>query len=340
VTDPFIAAQLDKLPDFWRRREAAAAHAIQFEAFGHPVHLSTNDPQVLQAARLCAARYSRSDCEAPRMQLHVLVDRQLGHQPLPQDWPTQLRGMGVGQWLTVNRDPWVNAFADTSSRTAVALVSGSLAREPYYLSRYICDRFILNLVMGEELGRLHASCLVRDHRAVLLSGPNNSGKSTTALRLALAGYGMVSDGMTHIRVHPTGLELLGYPVGETKLRHDVLGWFPALAAVGRSVAVGEHTKIVLDLRKVDHVHPVADSVRPREFVLAHLALTPHEISRSESISTEEMLRLVWPEASFVEGESAMQRNLRVLRRLLKETRCYRLEIGSDPASLLETIDRL
>lgn len=46
---------------------------------------------------------------------------------------------------------------------------------------------------------LHASCVAKDGRAVLLAGPSGSGKSDLALRLLDRGFTLVSDDRTVIR---------------------------------------------------------------------------------------------------------------------------------------------
>lgn len=47
---------------------------------------------------------------------------------------------------------------------------------------------------------LHATCVARDGRAVLLLGPSGSGKSDLALRLLDHGFSLVSDDRTLLRL--------------------------------------------------------------------------------------------------------------------------------------------
>ena len=46
---------------------------------------------------------------------------------------------------------------------------------------------------------IHASCVAREGRAVLLSGPSGAGKSDLALRLLDCGFALVSDDQTLLR---------------------------------------------------------------------------------------------------------------------------------------------
>ena len=55
--------------------------------------------------------------------------------------------------------------------------------------------------MTERLSseNLHASCVARDGRAVLIAGPSGSGKSDLSLRLLDRGFTLVSDDRTIVR---------------------------------------------------------------------------------------------------------------------------------------------
>ena len=46
---------------------------------------------------------------------------------------------------------------------------------------------------------LHASCVARDGRAVMIFGPSGAGKSDLALRLIDRGFALVSDDQTMVR---------------------------------------------------------------------------------------------------------------------------------------------
>lgn len=340
--DGFIREHLADLDDFWRRREAALEHELRYRAYGHPVRVRANAPVLLEAARLSRRRYSRCAPAAgsPLIHLDLVLDRRMPNDPPPADWPARLRHVAVGPWLTVNAAPWLSAFAHTRRWTGVALVSPGLAEAPRLLSRYVCDTFVLNMIMRTGLGLLHASCLWREGRALLLSAPHNTGKSTTALRLALHGYRLLSDGMTYVRVHERGLELLGYPVGEAKLRLDMLDAFPGLSGHGEPTLVREDTKMVFDLRRALPRRIVERSVWPREIVLCQLHRTAGRATRLTPLARDEALRALWPESSFVDDEEVMRTNLRAIRALLARARCYRMALGSDEAGILRAVDGL
>jgi len=68
---------------------------------------------------------------------------------------------------------------------------------------------------------LHASCVAKDGRAVLISGPSGSGKSDLALRLLDRGFTLVSDDRTIVRKE--GGKLLAFAPDSIKGKLEVRG---------------------------------------------------------------------------------------------------------------------
>jgi len=337
--DDFFAAHLGEVWDFWRRRESACRIPSRYQAFGFPVEFSTNHPRLLEGAAISAGRFSQ--ClpmdEAGTIQLSVVLDERLPLAELPSNWPERLRYYGIGPWLTINAEPWVNAFADLDERRGLALVSPSLLEHPYLYSRFIMDGFILNLVMRHALGQLHASCVHRDGTALLLSATHNSGKSTTAFRLALAGYDFLSDGMTYVRAGEGGLELLGYPVGEVKLRLDMIDKFPILQGHGMDVMVREDKKVVFNLRRLLPGRVLEGPLRPTRIILCLVERTGNPHTRLERIDPQAALPELWPEMTHLDAPEVMQANLRAVYALLEQAQAYRMYLGHDENHILETL---
>jgi hypothetical protein len=342
VSEAFIQSHLDIVQDFWRRRESEPEFAFNGHAYGYPYRMIANDAALLEAAACSMSRYTLCApiADGRAINLRFVFDRRLPDVEVPADLPSRLRYMAAGPWLAVNAEPWVNSFADVQAWTGVAFVSSALAQRPRLYSRFIGDCFVLNMLMRSGWGQLHASCLYRDGRAVLLSAPNNSGKSTTALRLAMNGYQLVSDGMTYSRTIPDGIELLGYPVGEAKLRMDMLDEFPEIRQHGEAVLVREDTKMVFNLRQAMPERMLDTPIRPRDVVLCLLQRTSHSATTAEPISREEALLSLLPESSFVDDMPVMLSNLTSVQSLLSRARCYRLYLGHAVRGILDAVEHL
>src|SRR6185503_11902675 len=163
------------------------------------------------------------------------------------DLPERLVYSGVAEWIMLSAGKWGYAFGNLQTRHAMVVLSPELAANVRAVSRYFIDHYILNFLFT-EWAMLHASCVLdpTGRRLIMLVGAHNSGKSTTALCLARAGYPFLADGMVLIRVLHGRAVVGGYPVGEVKLRDDALAQFPEYS--GDKVRVREHTKTVVDLR--------------------------------------------------------------------------------------------
>jgi hypothetical protein len=338
----FLNSQLDHLEDTWHRRAARLDFTHTYQAFGFPVSFACNHPVLLEAARISAERFSRSPWGEPQrnIRLEFLLDERLPGERVPEDWPSRLRYQAVGSRLSINAEPWVNAFADLNQRHAVCLISPSLSEHPRLYSRFIADSFTLNMVMRDGLGQLHASCAYRDGKAILFSAPHNTGKSTTALRLALNGYQLLTDGMTYIRLRGKQTELLGYPVGEVKLRLDTVDQFPGLIQEVRPTLVREDKKVVVNLRQALPGKVLDDSIFPQETVVCVVKRPGGEETRLDQIQAGEALVELVPESTLLDETEVMQSNLDIVARFLQGARCYRLTLGSDETGLLEAVAEL
>ena len=194
--------------------------------------------------------------------------------------------------------------------------------------------------MRNGLGQLHASCVYREGVALLLSGAHNSGKSTTAFRLAVAGYNFLSDGMTYVRVGENGIELLGYPIGEEKLRLDMVNKFPTLRGHGMDVMVREDKKVVFNLRRLLASLVLEGPVYPDRIILCLLERTRLQRTRLEPVGILETLEGLFPEITHLDEDHVMLSNLQAVRALLDRAQTYRMFLGSDENHILETLANL
>jgi hypothetical protein len=341
-SEDFVTQHLDLLPDAWRRKEGFAPYILEFAAFGLPVHFASNHPALLEGARISASRYSRSAIQGEVGPIHLtfLLDRQRTAPPVPPDWPARLHYLASGPWMSIDAGEWGNGFAHLQHREALAILSEALAGQPYLYSRYLADSFLLNILMRSGLGQMHASCVYQSGKALLLCAPHNSGKSTTAFRLARRGYRMLSDGMTYIRPTSGRLELLGYPVGEVKLRLDMVGQFPELQGAGEERLVREDQKVVVNLLKAAPEQVLKESIFPTEIVLCLVERGDGEDTHAEKIDFETTRLALFPEIAHYDEAQVVRSNLAAVESLLHQARLYRLSLGSDEAGIFEQVERL
>jgi hypothetical protein len=259
--------------------------------------------------------------------------------PLLADLPEQLSYNWVGDWISLSAGQWGHAFAHLSTRTAVAFLTPALAAETRLVSRYIIDHYLLNFILT-EWAMLHASCVLdpTGRRLILMVAPHNTGKSTTALHLLRAGYFFLADGMALLRREGSGFIVGGYPIGEVKLRDDVLALFPDYA--GEAIKVREQHKTVVNLQAV---HPD----RLAKTLFSPPAVQLCLVERSGTHQTEVMPLSpaeAWPALAansvYWDEPARLEHNMDTLQALLQNANLYCLKIGSDAEGIVSTFNGL
>lgn len=346
----FLHAHKNAFEDFWNwQLTNSIPLEYEFDAFGFPVQVQTNDTRVLDAARLSAARYAK--CipvpDAPPVRARIIMaPHSDAAPPLPSDFASQLRTFAVGDYLFQALTPWVQWFTDLDRRAMFAFIDNTLAESPRLVSRYLLDRAFNNIALRSGLGQLHATSLLRGKRAFVLIAPHGTGKSTTAFHLLNAGYKLMGDGILFIRprsdreLEYRDLELIAYPVGEAKLTREMQAIFPQWRGEGEEVTVHKVNKHIVNLRTLAPDYMVESSVFPREIVVCLTVRDGNGSTRFEPLEAATTLELVLPDSVYVDQPESMLASLESVRRLLERAKCYRLTLGSDPAEIVRVIENL
>jgi len=336
--------------DFWSRQTNAQTEVFEFSPFGIPTAITTNQPEVLAAARLSAGRFSRASEERPLrfspgapqrsepISLKIIVEPG-PNTPIPADLPEQLSYAGVDEWITLSAGAWGHAFANLRSREAVLILSSALAAEIRLVSRYFVDHYLLNFILS-EWAMLHASCVLSadGQRLIVMIAPHNTGKSTTALHLLRAGYHFLADGMVLLRQTEDGFMIGGYPIGEVKLRDDVLAMFPEYS--GQSVQVREHQKTVVDLRQT-HPDRLAETLlNPASIHLCFVERADSSQTRVASLTPAQAQPLLVENTVFWDEPQHLESNSVTLQNFIRVAKLYRLRLGSDSTGIIATINKL
>ncbi|MEK7784455.1 MAG: hypothetical protein AAB658_03375 [Chloroflexota bacterium] len=323
--------------DFWSRQANAQKFSFDFAPFGAPTEITANDPIALTAAQLSSRRFSRAtEPGGKNIRLQIVVGKQaIG--PVPHDLPERLVYSGLGDWITVSAGEWGHGFANLQTRTALVFLSPALAAKARLVSRYFIDHYLLNFLLA-DWAMLHASCVLdpTGKHLILMVAPHHTGKSTTALHLLRAGYSFLADGMALLQLRSGRLIVGGYPVGEVKLRDDVLASFPEYA--GESVKVREHRKTVVSLRAA-HPGQMADSLLAPSQV--HLCFVERGASsKATPLASDDALRLLTPNTVYWDEPARLEHNTATLHHLLQVAALHQLTIGPDPAELIAAMEAL
>ena len=334
------------LEDFWGRRDNDASATRDFEVCGHRVRLASNEAGglagVLNAANFSAPMYSTAPAvDAPPLLIRLVVrPTPQPPGPLPANLFAHITYTGADDWLAIQLGAWGHCQADLAAGRALAVLSPELAAEPEVVSRCMLNTLLNNFLTARGLSMLHATSLVRDQRVLLLIAPHGTGKSTSALRLALAGYPLMSDSQVYVTQRPEGLLLTGFPVGRVRLRRDMLPDFPSLHALLAPEEVRGETKFTVDLRRVDPALARATAVRPEQVDLC--LLTRHTAAETalRPATRAQVLYVAMQNSLHFDRADAWRANVAGIERLVDRARWFHLTVGRDPNSLLSVVSAL
>jgi hypothetical protein len=265
----------------------------------------------------------------------------------PADLPERLVYSGVGEWITISAGEWGHGFANLATREANIFLSPALAADVRLVSRYFIDHYALNFLLA-DWAMLHASCVLKEGRLLVMVAPHNVGKSTAALRLLRAGYTFLADGMVLIREREKDKDrdkekdrewmVGGYPIGEVKLRDDVLALFPEYT--GQAVRVREHRKTVVDLRQTHPGQLAESSFTPSIIHVCLAERITHHASRITSLTPAEAAPTLAANTVYWDQAARLTHNTAILNHLMQTAHFHRLSIGTDTDSLVALLETL
>ncbi|MEP7359542.1 MAG: hypothetical protein ABI847_19980 [Anaerolineales bacterium] len=341
--DALYARHEAALEDFWSRRANALSYSRELRLFGRPATLMSNDSRVLAAADYSEPLYSQAPPVegAPPFEVRLLVGPPpVPLPPLPENLFAHIHYMGIGQWLAIQLGPWGHCQVDLARGEALAVLSTDLAAQPELVSRCLLNTIFNNLLTAAGLAMLHATGLARGGRALLLMAPHGSGKSTAALRLALAGFPLMSDSQVYLSQRDGVLELTGFPVGRVKLRRDMREDFPELHPLLTPEEVRGETKFNLNLRQLDPALVQAQAIRPSVIDLCLLTRHAQPETRLTPATPAEFIHTALQNSLHYDRPEAWGANVALIEQLAGSARCHHLVVGTDTHSLVAVMRAL
>jgi hypothetical protein len=182
--------------------------------------------------------------------------------------------------------------------------------------------------------------LIKDENILLLQAPHGTGKSTTALRLLLNGYKLLSDSMVYIGERGDDLWLGGFPVGRIKLRADMLPLFPALAAQAEAEPVRNETKHRVELKRVDPAMAYSQMIRIQRVEYCLLERWEESDSKVEPLTEDELWREIMVNSLHYDTQEMWNENLRRIGLLVQHANLHHLRIGTSENEIIKTVNHL
>jgi hypothetical protein len=331
-----------QMEDFWSRRANAPKYERMIHIFGQPVLFDSNHATVLDSASLAEQMYSTSDIQGgPVWRVHLTVhDSEPRPAPAPRRLVDLVHYTGADDWLSIDLREWGNCFVNMQRGEAYAVLSSSLAENAEQVCQLLLNTILNNFATRHGYSMLHASALIKDEHILVLQAPHGAGKSTTALRLLLNGYQLLSDSQLYLGERGGEIWMGGFPIGRIKLRTDMLPLFPALAAEAKEEPVRNETKHRVDLMRVDPALTRREMIRIRRVEFCLLARWDRSDSKIESLSEDEL----WPEimvnSLHYDTPELWNENLRRVDLMLRHANLHRLHIGTSEDEIIKTVNGL
>jgi hypothetical protein len=185
---------------------------------------------------------------------------------------------------------------------------------------------------------LHAACVARGGKGVLIAGPSGAGKSTLAVALVRAGFDFLSDDIVFLRYEEGQrgeMRAIGFP-DTVDLTTATIAMFAELADIGDVPLPDGRPKHRVRIEDRFGATAVA-SCTPRALVLVELA--SDEGSALVPVAKNDALVTLAPNVLLTEERSS-QAHFTSLAALAREVPCYALRNGRDVAETVRLIETL
>jgi hypothetical protein len=331
-----------RMEDFWSRRANAPKYEKMIHVFGQPVLFDSNREKVLEAANLAEQMYSAWNAvDETVWRVHLTVyDAEPQPAPLPERLIDLVHYAGSNDWLSIDLREWGHCFVDMERGEAHAVISLALAENPRVVCQVLINTILNNFATRHGFSMLHASALVKEGHILVLQAPHGTGKSTTALRLLLNGYQLLSDSQIYLAKREDALWMGGFPIGRIRLRTDMLPLFPALAAEAQTEPIRNETKHRVDLTRVDPALARREMIRVQRVEFCLLERWDRPESQLEPVSEDELWKEIMVNSLHYDTQELWKDNLDRIDLLLRNANFHRLRIGTSEGEIIRTVNQL
>ena len=200
-------------------KDAETPLLATYMAAGAIFSVSTNCDQVLEAARGSFLPVKLSPVSVD-FSVRLWIDSDdLAQAPWPKPYVR-----GLNHMVFAGFDSGSSMIADLRTRRVIGRFSAGMAADTAYWRTVIFPMLFSVLAGSVGLVELHASCVAKDQRGVVLIGPSGSGKSTLAMAMTEAGFTFLSDDRVFCSHKEGRLLAWGMP-RPLKLRREAAAWF-------------------------------------------------------------------------------------------------------------------
>jgi len=200
-------------------------HRAVFYPLGFAVQIATNNRTILDAARESWGGFRQRHAR-PMLQYNVLVTEE-GTAECP---PAPV-SRAQGHLLSSVADAHNHIVCDLQAGFAFACLSRGTLRDRSYLRYCMIESPVLTLICSSYATPIHAACVSRHGRGILLCGDSCAGKSSLAYACARAGWVFTTDDASYLLHGATEPRVLGNS-RKMRFRPSAQELFPELHGLG------------------------------------------------------------------------------------------------------------
>jgi hypothetical protein len=209
---------------------------------GFPAHIFTNSKHVLEAFFESWGDYSQSFDESP------IEIRMIAGEDANAPFAEAPAFRAQGHLLSIVADPANQVIVDLDRTFAWCRLSAKTLEDRAWARYYFLDALVYVMLTYRHFTPLHAACVERNGRGVLLCGVSGAGKSTLAFACARAGWSYLTDDAAMILRHASTPILLGKP-HHIRFRETANEVVPELR--GLEAMRSPNGKLTVELRTAD-----------------------------------------------------------------------------------------
>ncbi len=194
-----------------------------FYPLGYAVEVSSNEEAVLAIAGECF-HYARMLRSGPRLRVSIGVTEG-GSGESPRE-PTRRE---YNHLFSLVADADNQALLDLNSCTGFAWVTQDAVTNRLYFRYNFLEKMVYLLLGSSVVTDLHAACIGRNGRGMLLCGDSGAGKSTLAYACAREGWTYTSDDTSYLINDSVVPRVIGH-AHRVRFRPEARVLFPELAS--------------------------------------------------------------------------------------------------------------
>ena len=316
---------------------------IEHYAFhGVTVAVSADHPGVNRSLRSYLRHFPGEDTDSPDITFEFrtvsdaarhVVQRPEGNGRHVYD-PMEGEALCVGDKLYLNYGDRGRVICEAERGEVRVSILESEADNEWFISHPMFIFAFMETLRRRGLYAMHAAAVCLDGKAILLPGDGGSGKSTLAIGLIREGFGFLGDDVVFLSHHGGELNVLAFP-DVVDFTEDTGKMFPELHHL-LSTPPGDRPKRHF---RAEDVFPLeyVPSCTPRAVIFPRVSGRPKSLINP--LDGDEALHRLTPNVILTDARSSQQ-HLDALAELVRTTRAFTLDTGTDFAEVAERLRAL